>query len=319
MNLYTAIGHAGNLTFKVLQKNRILKGEMKVNIQTLKYFVSLAKTKSYTKAAEECFVSQPALSRAISEFEDKLGCNLVIRNSRSVELTAEGEVCLVEAKKILKRCDILIEKVTNAGQQFKDPVRIGYVIYGHIAAFNRKLSQIPHSNLIKIEPEYDSLVNIREKLLSDEIDMAILPEVCITDNDNETFKLLDSQLYVLIPGKSTLFHRDSVNFDDLKNQRFIGWDPEEIPLVSSAHSKACEDSGFKPEFVAYGKKMGDIMTLCILHNALGFSSSNSTIVDSKEFRLIPVTDSKPDFGLVCTWKKSNMNPSVRKLVKILGK
>ena len=290
-----------------------------MNLRTLRYFVSLAKIKSYTKAAEECFISQPALSRSISEFENEIGCHLVNRNSRSVELTEEGEICLVEAEKVLKQYDILIGKVTNANQQFKNFVKIGYVIYGHIATFNKKLSQIPKSNLIKIETEYDTLANIREKLLSDEIDMAILPGVCVTGDGIQAFELINSQLYVLVSSKSALFNRDFVNFHDLENQRFIGWDPKEVPLLSDAHSKACEDNGFKVEFVAYGKKMGDLMTLSILHNALVFAASNSTIVDSKEFKLIPVLDSKDNFGLVCIWKKDSKNPSVRKLIKILGK
>lgn len=290
-----------------------------MNLQTLRYFVSLAKTKSYTKAAEECFVSQPALSRSISEFENEIGCHLVYRNSRSVELTEEGEVCLAEAKKILKLCDTLIDKVTTANQRFKNPVKIGYIIYGHIVVFNKKLSQIPNSNLIKIETEYDTLVNTREKLLSDEIDMAIFPEVCTDDNNVQTLKLISSKLFVLIPGKNALFNHDSVTFHDLKNQRFIGWDPKEVPLLNDAHSKACEDKGFKPEFVAYAKKMGDVMTSSILYNALNFAACNSTIVDSREFKLIPVSDSEASFGLVCVWKKSNKNQSLRKLIRILGK
>ncbi len=153
-----------------------------MNLQTLKYFVSLSKTKSFTKAAEECFVSQPALSRSISEFENMLGCNLVIRNSRFVELTEEGKICAIEAQKVLKQYDILIEKVTNESGQFRCPVKVGYIIYGHILEFNKKLSQIPNSNLIEIEPIYDTLFNVVDKVQSDEIDMAIVPEVCINNN-----------------------------------------------------------------------------------------------------------------------------------------
>jgi len=290
-----------------------------VNLQTLRYFVSLAKTKSYTRAAQECFVSQPALSRAIAEFENEIGCHLVNRSSRSVELTVEGDVCLEEAKKILKHCDALIDKVTNVGQQYANPIRIGYIIYGHIGIFNKKLSQIPNSNLIKIETEYDSLVNTNKKLLSDEIDMAIMPEICVTGNAIQTFRLVSSQLYAIVPCKNTLFKHDSISFQDLKNQRFIGWDREEVPLLSDAHSRACEANGFKPDFVTHAKKMGDLMTLSILHNALGFASCTSSIVNSKEFKLIPISDSEANFGLVCVWKKNNKNPSLNKLIKILGK
>lgn len=290
-----------------------------MKLQSLKYFVSLSGTKSYTKSAEECFITQPALSRSISELENELGCRLFTRNSRSVDLTEEGEVCLAEAKKIIRHCDILVEKVTNTNQQFKNPVKIGYVIYGHLAVFNKKLTQIPNSHTIKIETEYDSLAKTNEKLMSDEIDMAIIPEASITSFDNiNAFKLQKSQLYVLVPNKNNLFHRNFVNFNDLKNQKFIGWCPDETPLINDSHSAVCEKNGFKPEFVAYGKKMGDIMTLSILYNALGFASCKLAVVDQEEFKLIPVSDSEENFGLLCIWKKDQNNQSINKLMQLLA-
>lgn len=290
-----------------------------MNLQTLKYFVSLSRTKSFTKAAEECFVSQPALSRSISELENKLGCSLVIRNSRVVELTEEGKIFALEAEKVLRQYNIMIEKVTNGIDKFKEPVKVGYIIYGHITVFNKKISQIPNRNLIEIHPIYDTLFNVWENLQSDEIDMAIVPEVCINYNNVNSFRLSKSKLYVVVPSKHELFNKDFIKFSHLKNQKFIGWDSEEVPLLIDAHSKICEENGFKPKFVAYGKKMGDVMTLSILHNALGFAAYDSTIVDQTEFRLKPILDSEEIFGLACIWKKTNRNPSLERLITMLEK
>lgn len=291
-----------------------------MKLQTLKYFVSLSITKNFTKSAEECFISQPALSRSISEFENELGCRLFIRNSRFVELTEEGEVCLIEAKKVLKQCDILIEKVNVAKHNFEIPIKIGYIIYGHIAIFNRRLKQIADKETLKIETEYDTLNNTYNKLISDEIDIAILPEGFLTQfNDLETFKLQSSRLYILVSSKNKLYKQEEVTFNDIKDQKFIGWDTDDVPRMNSYHSKICEKNGFKPEFVAYGKKMGDIMTLSIINNAIGFASSRLTIVDSNEFKLLPVSDSEEVFGFYCVWKKCNGSRSVKRLIELLRK
>ncbi|MDF2615529.1 MAG: hypothetical protein K0Q47_184 [Sedimentibacter sp.] len=59
------------------------------------------------------------------------------------------------------------------------------------------------------------------------------------------------------------------------------------------------------------------MTLSILHNALGFASCKLTVVDSEEFKLIPVSDSEESFGLLCIWKKNHKNPSINKLIQLL--
>ena len=61
-----------------------------MTLKELEYFVSVARHQSYTLAAKECFITQPALSRAISELEAELGCTLFRRTTKQVELTPEG-------------------------------------------------------------------------------------------------------------------------------------------------------------------------------------------------------------------------------------
>ncbi len=57
----------------------------------LKYFVSLADNLSFTKAAQECFIVQTAMSRQIAALEAELGVQLFVRNTRTVELTEAGK------------------------------------------------------------------------------------------------------------------------------------------------------------------------------------------------------------------------------------
>ena len=62
-----------------------------MNIVYLKYAITVAKAGSLTKAAEELYVAQPNLSRAIKEFEKELGITIFDRNSKGIKLTADGE------------------------------------------------------------------------------------------------------------------------------------------------------------------------------------------------------------------------------------
>ena len=68
-----------------------------MTLQQLHYFVVTANMRSFTRAAEACMVSQPALSHAIRELEQELGCDLFERCGRCVILTEEGQLCLSEA------------------------------------------------------------------------------------------------------------------------------------------------------------------------------------------------------------------------------
>lgn len=64
---------------------------MNINSELYKVFFFVAKSKSISKAAEQLFISQPAVSRSIKQLEERLGCMLFFRTSRGVSLTKEGE------------------------------------------------------------------------------------------------------------------------------------------------------------------------------------------------------------------------------------
>ena len=64
-------------------------------LQTLdwyKYFLSVARLGSVTRAARDMHVSQPAVSLAIAKLEDELGVKLFVRTNRGIRLTNEGEI-----------------------------------------------------------------------------------------------------------------------------------------------------------------------------------------------------------------------------------
>lgn len=80
-----------------------------MNILHLKYAVEVEKTKSINKAAENLFMAQPNLSRAIKELEDYLGITIFKRTSKGMSVTPQGEEFLQYAKRILAN----IEEVEN--------------------------------------------------------------------------------------------------------------------------------------------------------------------------------------------------------------
>ncbi|MEJ2851847.1 MULTISPECIES: LysR family transcriptional regulator [unclassified Saccharothrix] len=74
---------------------------MDVDTRVLRYFVAVAERLSFTRAAEELFVSQPALSRQIRQLENDLRLVLFARNSREVRLTPAGEALLPAARSVV--------------------------------------------------------------------------------------------------------------------------------------------------------------------------------------------------------------------------
>src|SRR5438874_8235121 len=76
--------------------------EPAVELRHLRYFVAVAEMENVSRAALKLHVSQPALSKQISDLEDQIGSSLLERTAKSVRLTEAGRAFLEEARAILK-------------------------------------------------------------------------------------------------------------------------------------------------------------------------------------------------------------------------
>ena len=76
-----------------------------MNVLYLKYALEVAKTGSINKAAENLYMAQPNLSRAIKDLEVSLGISIFDRTSKGMILTREGEVLLRHAEELLRQVD----------------------------------------------------------------------------------------------------------------------------------------------------------------------------------------------------------------------
>ncbi|HEX2651260.1 MAG TPA: LysR family transcriptional regulator [Burkholderiales bacterium] len=90
-----------------------------MNLQQLTYFVAVARARNFTRAAETCFVAQPALSQQIRKLEEELGLPVFERRRRGVNLTVAGTAFLAYAEQVLrlvaegKQCVSDLQKVRH--------------------------------------------------------------------------------------------------------------------------------------------------------------------------------------------------------------
>ena len=84
-----------------------------MTLTQLQYVVAIADTKSMNKAANDLFVSQPALSGAIKELEVELATQLFIRTNKGIVLTTEGEEFLRYARQMVELGNLVEERFVN--------------------------------------------------------------------------------------------------------------------------------------------------------------------------------------------------------------
>jgi hypothetical protein len=78
---------------------------MDLDLRVVRYFVAVAEELHFGRAAARLFISQPALSKQIQKLEDQLGCALLVRDSRHVQLTPRGQAFLDDARELIRLGD----------------------------------------------------------------------------------------------------------------------------------------------------------------------------------------------------------------------
>jgi DNA-binding transcriptional LysR family regulator len=122
-----------------------------MNLLHLKYAVEVDKTRSINKAAENLYMGQPNLSRAIKELEESLGITIFKRTSKGITPTPKGEEFLEYAKNILAQVDemeALYNKKKKGKQEFNISVPRASYISLAFCAFVNTLDQARKSRLI---------------------------------------------------------------------------------------------------------------------------------------------------------------------------
>lgn len=146
-------------------------------------FLSVAKHKNITKASEELFISQPAISQNIKQLEDEIGGKLFIRKNKGVELTSLGEILLSQVEPLLYKLNELKnlgELYTNLKNGF---LRIGsnssncnQIISKTLTIFAKKY------NNIKIEMIRGSQESLLKKLDNGELDIVYMDKCEVPNN-----------------------------------------------------------------------------------------------------------------------------------------
>jgi len=196
-----------------------------MNIMHLRYAVEIEKTKSINKAAENLFMSQPNLSRAIKELENSLGIAIFNRTSKGMSLTEKGEEFLIYAKKILREIDEVQKIYSNANQNkqmFSISVpRSSYISY----AFSEFVKHLDLEKKAEIYyKETNSLKAVRNILQSD-YKLGIIRYQDIYDNyfksmlEDKGFKseLISEFSYIVLMSKdSPLAGKECLTKEDLE-------------------------------------------------------------------------------------------------------
>jgi DNA-binding transcriptional LysR family regulator len=196
-----------------------------MELRHLRTIAAVARHGSFTKAAEELYLAQSAISQQIRRLEAELGVEVFRRSSRRVELTAEGRVILGYAQRVLAEVDGLQSELEELTGLLRGQLRIGgvyptgpYDLFGMLADFR---AAHPGVAIHMVEDTQDGVLAALE---ADELDCAfsaLNPDAL--GNEFAATLLWEDEIVVAVPLGHRLAAGKQVTFEELAAEDLIAY------------------------------------------------------------------------------------------------
>ncbi len=198
-----------------------------MNIRDLEYLIALANLGHFGKAADACFVTQPALSMQIKKLEGYLGVQLLERTNKSVSLTDTGATIVALARQILQKTDELREAAKAAIDPLGGEIRLGIFptlgpwLLPHIMPILAK--SLPNISFYLVEEKTDVLI---DQLKNGVLHAAILA-LPVYDKGLTASCLFEEEFLLAVP------HNHPLSIDKFIKKEAI--DHEKLLLLDDGH------------------------------------------------------------------------------------
>ncbi|MDS0527474.1 LysR family transcriptional regulator [Clostridium sp. SHJSY1] len=265
-----------------------------MNIKDLKFFLQICKDKSIRKAAKPLYITPQGLSKSLKNLEDELQFQLFYRTTNGLILTEYGEIVKKHAEYILSDVEGMHSELINSNNALQEELVISCA-YGVINAlspeFLLKYQKANPNIKLKIIEYPDLLV---DKAISEENFILGLTLGPINTDKFDYIHLQKHNLNLLVNIKNPLSKKDTISFEDLKNETFILFNKN-----FKTHNiivEKCNHFGFSPNISFDISEISSAYKLCHMDYGISFTVDyiNSDIKFDNVLYL-PLEDT------TCTW------------------
>ena len=219
-----------------------------LSMHHLRAIEAVHRTESFTRAAEEIAVSQPALSRTIAEAERRIGSALFARTTRKVAATATGNEVALYAAHAVRSFDSALSRISGFVSGSSGQVRIAClpslaatVLPGVVSAFRH---EFPKVELFIHDAAQNQVVPM---VAEGTVDIGLVAFTQSLLPGLEVAHLLSDPFVAILPADHALALRPSLEWKDFHGERFVGFNS--VTSIAPLLTRALAHSGIEPDEV----------------------------------------------------------------------
>ncbi len=287
-----------------------------MKLRRLRYFVAVARTLNFSRAAEALRIAQPALSRQISDLEEELGFPLFKRTTARVSLTESGRFLLKKVDRVLGQLDVAVGDAQHIAKGAAHMLKIGIdydVSSVPIAAAARALRERnPKLSAEFVElPMYQHLDAVR----SGAIDIGFISGLLSGSRKGiESALVYTCGFKVILPLGHAFAGRKPIRLADLKAEHWVV--ASDFPGFAGMLTQIFRRSGFAPRFGPSAQSISGMLTL--VGDGQGLGLIPEIKLPREPENVIYAGSDGPPFELHAVWLKSSPGrPFLAEYVRIL--
>ena len=193
-----------------------------MELRVLNYFLAVAREENFTKAANVLHITQPTLSRQISDLEDELGVKLFIRSSHNIILTEEGMMLKRRAQEMLSLAEKTKRDFLQKDEQLTGTVSIGSGEFRSTKYLAKIISRFSEKHPgVRYEIYSGNAGNIRDYIERGFLDVGLMSEPIDMRKYNFINMPVKEQWGVFVQEDSPLFKNETVRPEELKGMSVI--------------------------------------------------------------------------------------------------
>jgi DNA-binding transcriptional LysR family regulator len=283
------------------------------DLRQMRYFATVARRGSFTRAAEELHVAQQAVSQQVRALEQLLGVTLLERSSRRVTLTPEGEVFLADCRRVLAGADRAARRVQAAARGEAGTVRLAYTLVSAFETVPVLLTRLGKDYpLLKVDTREIFGSDVPALLGDGTCDLALAP--LTTYSDDLTQRTIRREVVRLAVAEShRLADCDQIELARVRDETLELWPREMAPGYYDAIVAACRTAGFEPRvdrrgagstvwgYIAQGRGVG-----------LGVSSLIEQL--PRGVKLVDLAPPRPMLTINAVWRGDHEIPAIERVL-----
>ena len=286
----------------------------------LKYFIAVVDKGNFHEAAEQCFVSQSAISQQIIKLEEELGVKLLDRQGRSIAVTNAGNYFYHKAVLVLRDIENLKDQCRLFAEK-KEKIKLGCIDCYHGAELANAICELKKENAnIAVETCVRTHEELFKDLENDHLDLVLSDQRRAFSQAYLNVILTKAQIFIEISAKDPLAKLQFVDINEIKNLCcIIVGNTKYVKEVESKYVR--ENFGEKFDFkFAYSAQEAELMVQSGFGFTLADSTKNNARTDNSICRIPLMRNEAPLYTTYCVFaKKNKLNNNIELLIKLLKK